>query len=61
MVRRWPPSRIHPHAMSTSFSELVNAETAWRVVVGMVIVAGRWFAGRVVPRGRRRSDGPRTI
>jgi hypothetical protein len=61
MVRWSAPSIIHPHAMSTSFSELVNAETAWRVVVGMVIVAGRWFAGRGLPRGRRRSVRPRTI
>ena len=47
--------------MSTRLFELVNAETAWRVVVGMVIVAGRWYAGRVVPRGRRPSGRPRTI
>jgi hypothetical protein len=47
--------------MSPRLFELANAETAWRVVVGMVIVAGRWFAGRVVPRGRRRSARPRTI
>jgi hypothetical protein len=47
--------------MSPRLFELVNAETAWRLLVGLVIVAGRWFAGRVVPRGRRRSARPRTI
>ena len=47
--------------MSTPWFELVNAQTAWRVVVGMILVAGRWFAGRVVPRGRRPGAGPGTI
>jgi len=61
MVRRAHQRLPLRASMSTRLFELVNAETAWRVVVGMVIVAGRWFAGRVVPRGRRRGVRPRTI
>lgn len=60
MVRQVRSPLLMGASMSTRLFELVSAETVWRILVGTVFVSGRWFAGRVVPRGRRRGAGPRT-
>jgi hypothetical protein len=38
--------------MSPSVSELVRGPVFWRVVVAAVIIGGRLYAERFVPRGR---------
>jgi hypothetical protein len=40
-------------ASSSSVAELLHPVVLWRVVVSALVIGGRLYAERLVPRGRR--------